>query len=329
MKPLYALIIAMVFYSAPSVAQGIKESSDSLFIEAIKLYSDGKYEEALNDWLVLYNSANRSAALDYNIGNAYFKLGNVPGSILFYERALLLKPADEDIHYNLQVARTLAVDKFSEIPEVFFITWFNFISLSLSTNTWAVISLISFVLFLLLLSLYIYSRVYKYKVLGFWLAILMSILSLSSFSFSSRNRNLVLHNKHAIIFSPLVNGKSSPDDSGTNLFILHEGTKVSVEDQVGAWYEIRLSDGNKGWGVAALRAVARPGGAALVVCRAVIDGIVRVDARGIVDADIKIADGVIHGDAVRLVDTGRVLETGRPSRVADEVVADHTVCAGY
>jgi tetratricopeptide (TPR) repeat protein len=247
MKPLYALIIAMVFYSAPSVAQGIKESSDSLFIEAIKLYSDGKYEEALNDWLVLYNSANRSAALDYNIGNAYFKLGNVPGSILFYERALLLKPADEDIHYNLQVARTLAVDKFSEIPEVFFITWFNFISLSLSTNTWAVISLISFVLFLLLLSLYIYSRVYKYKVLGFWLAILMSILSLSSFSFSSRNRNLVLHNKHAIIFSPLVNGKSSPDDSGTNLFILHEGTKVSVEDQVGTWYEIRLSDGNKGW----------------------------------------------------------------------------------
>ena len=75
----------------------------------------------------------------------------------------------------------------------------------------------------------------------------MSILSLSSFSFSSRNRNLVLHNKHAIIFSPLVNGKSSPDDSGTNLFILHEGTKVSVEDQVGTWYEIRLSDGNKGW----------------------------------------------------------------------------------
>jgi tetratricopeptide (TPR) repeat protein len=247
MKPLYILIIVMSFYSAPSLSQDIKRPSDSLFSEAGELYSQGKYEDALNDWLLIYNSGIRSAALDYNIGNAYFKLKNVPGSILFYERALLLKPADEDIRYNLQVARTLVVDKFSEIPELFFVTWYNFISLSLSTNIWAIISLISFLLFLLMLSLYIYSKRYQYKVLGFWLAVLMIVFSISTFSFSARNRNLVMHNRQAIIFSPLVNGKSSPDDSGTDLFILHEGTKVSIEDQVGTWYEIRLSDGNKGW----------------------------------------------------------------------------------
>jgi SH3-like domain-containing protein len=71
-----------------------------------------------------------------------------------------------------------------------------------------------------------------------------SIFTLTS---SLRNRSLVYHNDHAIIFSPAVNGKSSPDQSGKDLFVLHEGTKVTVEDEVGEWYEIRLSDGNKGW----------------------------------------------------------------------------------
>jgi len=73
------------------------------------------------------------------------------------------------------------------------------------------------------------------------------VISLTSLAFSFRNRTLVHNNRDAIIFSPLVNGKSSPDESGTDLFVLHEGTKVTVEDEVGEWYEIRLSDGNKGW----------------------------------------------------------------------------------
>jgi SH3-like domain-containing protein len=58
---------------------------------------------------------------------------------------------------------------------------------------------------------------------------------------------LVHNSRKAVIFNPLVNGKSSPDSSGTDLFVLHEGTKVSVGEKVGEWYEIRLSDGNKGW----------------------------------------------------------------------------------
>jgi tetratricopeptide (TPR) repeat protein len=189
----------------------------------------------------------RSAELDYNIGNAYFKINNIPGAILFFERAHLLKPADEDINYNLQIARTLVVDRFEEIPELFFVRWYNFLSLTLSTNLWAKLSIISFVLCLLFLSLYFYSSKYRSKVLGFWLALILIIISLASLSFSARNRSLVLNSNKAIIFVPLVNGKSSPDESGTDLFVLHEGTKVTVEDEVGEWFEIRLSDGNKGW----------------------------------------------------------------------------------
>ena len=98
-----------------------------------------------------------------------------------------------------------------------------------------------------ILSLYIYSSKYKLKVIGFWLALILLLISLSSLAFSSRNKSLVFDSHKAIIFSPLVNGKSSPDNSGTDLFVLHEGTKVTIEDEVGEWFEIRLSDGNKGW----------------------------------------------------------------------------------
>jgi SH3-like domain-containing protein len=83
--------------------------------------------------------------------------------------------------------------------------------------------------------------------MGFWLALLLLITSLFSIAFSFRNKSLIHDSRKAIIFNPLVNGKSSPDNSGTDLFILHEGTKVTVEDEVGEWFEIRLSDGNKGW----------------------------------------------------------------------------------
>ena len=124
---------------------------------------------------------------------------------------------------------------------------YNFVSLFLSTNTWAKISITSFIIFLLLLSLYFYSSRYRHKVIGFWLGVFFIVLSLTSLAFTIRNKSLVYDSHKAIISSPIVNGKSSPDKSGNDIFVLHEGTKVTVEDEVGEWSEIRLSDGNKGW----------------------------------------------------------------------------------
>ena len=166
---------------------------------------------------------------------------------MFYERAYLLNHVDENINYNLLIARTLIVDRFQEIPEVFFIRWYNIVSLVLSTNSWAKISITTFILFLLSLSLYIYSLRYRHKIIGFWLGVSFFIISLTTLAFTIRNKSLVYDSHKAIISSQQVSGKSSPDKSGNDLLILHEGTKVSVEDEVGEWTEIRLSDGNKGW----------------------------------------------------------------------------------
>jgi tetratricopeptide (TPR) repeat protein len=237
------LLVLQLFYNEVFS----QDAKNEKFRQGVDLFSAGNFDKALEQWIDLYNTGYRSAELEYNIGNAYFKLNNIPGAILFLERAHLLKPANEDINYNLQIARTLIVDRFDEIPELFFVRWFGFLALSLSTNGWARVAISTFILCLIFLSFYFYSSKYKLKVLGFWLALLLLIISLSSLAFSARNRQMV-HNSHkAIIFSPQISGKSSPDNSGTDLFVLHEGTKVTTDEKVGDWYEIRLSDGNKGW----------------------------------------------------------------------------------
>jgi len=244
-RPRYILLLLLLVLTA-DLASGQEERSVK-FKKGVEYYTASNYTEALNEWLDIYSTGYRSAELDYNIGNAYFKLNNIPGAILFFERAHLLKPGDNNINYNLQISRTLVVDKFEEIPELFFVRWFDFLSLILPTNAWAVISIVSFILFLILLSAYIYSARYRVKVLGFWAGLFFLIISLSSLTFALRNKSLVFESNKAVIFVPSLNGKSSPDKSGTDLFILHEGSKVSVEDRVGEWYEIKLSDGNKGW----------------------------------------------------------------------------------
>ena len=217
------------------------------FVKGNELYSSGKIEEALDQWMSVYNQGFKSAALYYNIGNAYFKLNKIPQSILFFEKALLLKPGDEDINYNLGVARTFVVDRFDEIPELFFIRWFDFVSLSVSTNKWATISLTSFIVFLILGSVFLYSSKYRLKVIAFWISLFLLILSSSTLTFSLRNNKLVYNNNKAIIVTPVINGKSSPNINGTDLFVLHEGTKVTIEDELSGWAEVRLLDGNMGW----------------------------------------------------------------------------------
>lgn len=244
MKSLY--IIVILSFTVCLVRASAQDESGK-FKQGVEQYSAGNYKEALQLWLEIYNAGFRSANLDYNIGNAYFKINDIPNSIIFYERAYLLKPSDENINYNLEIARSRTVDKFKAIPELFFVKWFDFVALFLTGNSWSIISIVAFILCLVFLSVYIYSSGYRAKVTGFWFAVIIFVVSVMAISFSWQNRSLVNDSHKAIIVAPQVSGKSSPDNSGTDLFVIHEGTKVTIGDEVAGWYEIVLSDGNKGW----------------------------------------------------------------------------------
>ncbi|HUS86260.1 MAG TPA: SH3 domain-containing protein [Bacteroidales bacterium] len=246
MKRTVPHIILTLFIALISISLNAQEEIE-VYNAGMEYYSSGKFENAVEEWTKLVSNGYSSSTLFYNLGNAYFKSSNIPSAILYYEKASLLKPFDEDIRYNLEIARIYVVDKIDIIPELFFIRWFKMSSLFLSSNSWALLSAVTFILALLFFLIYLFGSRYLFKKISFIISVIMLVVSIISLSFSIENRVLTTGNSYAIVFSPSVTGKSSPDSGGSDLFIVHEGTKVKIEDEVGGWYEIRLPDGNIGW----------------------------------------------------------------------------------
>lgn len=225
----------------------IAQSNDALWETANKLYIEGKFDQAIEAYQKISNSGYESAELYYNIGNSYYKTHKIAKAVLYYEKALQLSPNDEDIRFNLDLANRYVVDKIEKLPIFFITNWFISIQNMFSANNWAVLSIIFFFTTLVFITIYLISRKYGLKKLSFWISLLFIILFFSSLYFSYKQKQVILKNDTAIIMSPSVTIKSSPDNSGNDLFVLHEGTKVWVLDQISDWREIKLSDGTKGW----------------------------------------------------------------------------------
>ncbi len=210
-------------------------------------YMQDRFGDAVRAYESVLEQGVEAPDLYYNLGNAYFKSNNITYAILNYERGLLLDPRNEDIKYNLELARNFVVDDIEEVPG-FILTELHIKMLKLlSADSWALFSILSFFLLLLSISLYLYLRTYGAKKLFFWLSILLLYLTVTSFVFSYHHRKLVLEPGTALISIPSVIVESSPDDSGTDLFLLHEATKVSVKESIGEWSKIKVADGNEGW----------------------------------------------------------------------------------
>lgn len=243
MKRSIATCLLLIIIALQVSSQTPEES----YIHAGELYSSSDFSGAAAIYKRLYDEGYRSEELLYNAGNAFFKAGDNASAILFYERARLISPADDDINYNLQVARSRVTDKFETLPELFFVRWFDFFSLLAPTNTWAALSLSLFVIFLVFVLIFLTRSASGGRLLSFWLALSTIILSLIMLSLAIRNNSLVNNNRKAVVTCSIVTGRSAPGEGGNELFVIHSGTAVIVEEELGTFSEVRLPDGNKGW----------------------------------------------------------------------------------
>ncbi|RLD35637.1 MAG: hypothetical protein DRI73_02205 [Bacteroidetes bacterium] len=238
------LLLVILFY--PVFASFGQEVDDSLQ-QGNQYYTEEKYEDAIRLYEWILNEGFVAPELYYNLGNAYFKSHKMTFALLNYERAKLLDPGNEDIDYNLELARSFVIDKTETVPEFFLTQWHNSMVNMFSGDVWAVISMVSFVFLLLVLSVYLYTRKYSVKKLSFWIGVLLLYITVSSFVFALNDRQRVLHPGTALVSASSVTVESSPDESGTDLFLIHEGTKVLIKERIGDWTRIRLSDGKTGW----------------------------------------------------------------------------------
>ncbi len=222
-------------------------AQDAALKEAEVAYTKEDYTKAIELYEGLLKSEGESAAVYYNLGNAYYKAGKIAPAILNYERCLMLNPGDNDARFNLQMARQKTVDKIESLGDFFLTKWFKSVENLASADSWGKIGIVCFLLFIGCLVLFFFSRWIRLKKIGFYLGILFLILVVFANIFGSDQKEKMTIREHAIVFAPTVTVKSSPDASGTDLFVLHEGTNVTVKSTLGEWSEIVLEDGNVGW----------------------------------------------------------------------------------
>ena len=168
-------------------------------------------------------------------------------AILNYEKAKKLSPSDDDINYNLKLANTKLVDKIEALPQLFIKDWWNNFLLLFSERAWSVICIAFTWLCFIGLVVFFLPRSRAVKQMGFTIAVLSLFLSIGFFFVSQKSSRLNSAHSDAIEINPSVSIKGSPSDQGTNLFILHDGTKVNIEQSNGDWVEIKISNGNRGW----------------------------------------------------------------------------------
>ena len=215
--------------------------------EADSAYIRGQYQQAIKDYEMLLKQG-ASADLYYNLGNAYYRSENITRAVLNYERALLLSPGDRDVRFNLQIARAKTIDKIVPESEMFFFTWYRSLVNLMSVDAWAWTALIALALLIVLLLVYLFSERIWLRKVGFFGGFVLLILFALSNLFAWQQKQDLLFRKGAIVISPSVTVKSTPAKNGTDLFILHEGTKVSITDgTMKGWMGIRIADGKEGW----------------------------------------------------------------------------------
>ena len=216
-------------------------------VSASSAYAKGDYQQAAAEYKALLKT-EQSAELYYNLGNCEYRLGNITQSIVAYERALRLNPGDADTRYNLQFLRGKTIDKVVPIDEMFFVGWYHSVQNLISIDAWAYLAIISFVLALVLVLSYLFGTNMVLRKTGFFGGVVLFVLFCVSTLFAYQRKERLFERNIAIVQQSTLNVKKTPADNGSDAFVIHEGTRVTITDRsMRDWFGVRLDDGKEGW----------------------------------------------------------------------------------
>lgn len=237
------LTLVLVSFAAEAMERG-----DSLWNAGVECYAADDFEGALKNFKELESLGYKSPELFYNMGNTYYKMsGYIAYAILYYERALKLDPSYEDAAANLEFVRQFTLDKIEVVPEFVLVTWFKTLREGLSSDGWAYMALAFMVVLAVLVLIFRFGRALVLRKISFAFAIIVTIFAIFSVIFSIGLKDVMESRDEAVVVNPVSSVKSSPNASGTSLFIIHEGTNVTVLEELGQWNKVELSDGRQGW----------------------------------------------------------------------------------
>lgn len=244
MKKYFLEILMIVILLAPF---SFSSDVNSLMQKANDYYKNNQYQLAIDEYNKLVNEGYRGASLYYNLGNAHYRLGKIGYAILYYEKALKFAPGDEDIKHNLALAKLNLKDKVDSLPPFFIFNIWEGLIASFSVSGWTILVYVFYILLLAAVIGYFFSRSSSQQRISFFSGAGFLFLLIISIVLLNVKMNKEYKIKNGIILQSEVTAKYSPDNSAKDVFIIHEGLKVRLEDKVDNWVKIRLEDGKIGW----------------------------------------------------------------------------------
>lgn len=235
-KTLYLLLLTSQFFFAQN---GFERGN--------ALYQKGKYEEAIAAYETILDSKRESAELYFNLANCYYKLNKVAPAIYNYEKALVLNPNDLEIQNNLAFAHKLTIDEIKVVPKVGFAKMLRDFTGAFHYNTWAWTTVALSGFFLLFFVGYYFSQLTLSKRIFFIGMFLLVFLILLSGLAAIFEKSHFQNERPAIVFAEIIQVKSEPKSSSSDVFMLHEGAKVFLHESIENWVKIELTDGSEGW----------------------------------------------------------------------------------
>ena len=216
-----------------------------LFADANAQYAEGNYMEAA----VLYEQMlveQPAPEVYYNLGNAYFKQGELAQAILSYERAIRLNPSFKDAKHNLQFAQSRIIDNIEDSQSFFLSNWLKAMRNAFSQRIWTIVSILLFLFSLGGFFVFAFSQTIWLRKTAFYTSVVALIISIAACVNAGSLHQRDTLRSEAIITQGVVNAKSSPDRSGNDLFTVHEGTKVEITEVIGDWCCVQVGS-NIGW----------------------------------------------------------------------------------
>jgi len=236
------ITILAIFISFLTSAQ-----NNTLFENATTAYNKGDYEAAIQNYLEILENGEHSANLYYNLGNSYYKLNKIGPSIYYYEKALLLDPNDSDIKQNLAFAQNMTIDAIEPLPQTSISKLIASFKNILSFNQWSYAAVFCMFLFVAFYLAFYFVRFTNQKRISFIISVIFLSFSIISVLMAVVQYQDFTATQPAIVFAEESRIKAEPNTRSEEVFILHEGSKVAVEDRLEDWVKIRLVDGKTGW----------------------------------------------------------------------------------
>ncbi|MCP5064100.1 MAG: tetratricopeptide repeat protein [Ignavibacteriae bacterium] len=243
MKKILLLATILFSFTSSILSQNIEEIMQSGNLA----FQNKKYSEAITQYESIIKQGYVSSELFYNLGNAYFKSNSLGKAILYYEKSLKLSPLSEDAKYNLKIANSRTVDKIKVIPKLFIFEWWDIILTSFTSTGWQIIVIIFYVFLLLSIGVYFLIKNIQLQRIAF----IFGLFNIAAFIFAvilfSSHLSRTSSSNYGILQSSVISAKISPDERSNDAFVIHEGSKILIEDKVNNWVKIKLADGKVGW----------------------------------------------------------------------------------